>query len=181
MRPHLLGDRRAISREGMAALGFALTVLLIGITGGLLMQSGERLTEGGPLLTVEADTVDAANGPDGQWLRIRHDGGDTIDVANVTINVTVPDQRKRATLTGLPTDGLEQTDYKGNHMFTLGADGVKGAALASEGDDQWSAGEVIAVRIEPRRLDLQSGDTVRVAIRYDPESRQLYSEALDVT
>jgi hypothetical protein len=176
----LLGDRRAVSKEGMAALGFALTVAMIGVTGALLMQSGDSLTGGGPILSVEAETVDASNDPDGQWLRISHGSGDTVDVANLTINVTVPDHRKRARLHGLPTDELEQSDYEGNHVFTLGPDGVDGAAVASDTDGQWGAGEVIAVRIESQRVDLQPGETVRVTVRYDPEDSRLYSETVEV-
>lgn len=176
----LLDDRRAISKEGMAALGFALTVVMIGVTGALLMQSGDRLTGGGPILGAEAEPVDASNGPDGQWLRISHTSGDTVDVANLSINVTISDHRRRARLHGLPTDRLEQSDYEGNHVFTLGPDGVDGAAVASDTDERWGAGETIAVRIEPRRVDLQPGETVRVTVRYVPEDRQVYSETVEV-
>lgn len=176
----LLGDRRAVSKEGMAALGFALTVVMIGVTGALLMQSGDSLTGGGPILSAETETLDASNGPDGQWLRISHASGDAVDVANLSINVTISDHRKRTRLHGLPTDELEQSDYEGNHVFTLGPDGVDGAAVASDTDQQWGAGETIAVRIEPRRVDLQPGDIVRVTVRYIPEDRPVYSETVEV-
>lgn len=174
-----LRDRRAISKEGMAAVGFAFTVLIIGVMGGLLMQSGDLLTGGGPLLSAETDQIDASN-DDGQWVRISHESGDTVDVANLTINVTIPDHRRRATLHGLPTDELEQSDYEGNHVFTLGRGGVDGAAVANDTDRQWGAGDTIAVRIEPRRVDLQPGESVRVTVLYDPENREVYSETVAV-
>lgn len=173
-------DQRGISKEGMAALGFALTVVMIGVTGGLLMQSGEQLSKGGPILSADADRIDAANGPDGQWIRIRHQSGDTVDVANLTVNVSISDHRKRARLHGLPTDAIRQDDYEGNHVFTIGPDGVDGAARESDTDGRWAAGEQLALRIEPRRVDLQPGETVRVTIRHEPENKQLYSETIEV-
>jgi len=179
MYDSIVRDRRAISKEGMVAVGFAFTVLMIGVMGGLLMQSGGLLTGGGPILSAETEQIDASN-DDGQWVRINHASGDTVDMANLTINVTISDHQKRATLHGLPTEGIESSDYEGNHLFTLGPDGVDGAALANDTDRQWSSGETIAVRIEPRRVDLQPGESVRVTVRYDPENRQVYSETVAV-
>lgn len=172
--------RRGISKEGMAALGFALTVLMMGVTGGILMQSGDQLSEGGPFLTASADPIDASNGPDGQWLRISHESGDGVDVSNLTVNVSISSHRKRAHLYGLPTDGIRQSDYDGNHVFTIGPDGVDGAAIANGTDGRWTAGEVIALRIEPERVDLEHGQSVRVSIHHVPENRRLYSETVNV-
>jgi hypothetical protein len=180
MHDPISDDRRGISKEGMAALGFAFTVAMMGVAGGLLMHSGDQLSDGGPILTAESGPIDASNERDGQWIRIRHESGDTIDVKNITINVSIPGHRMRATLHGLPTDGIRQDDYEGNHVFTIGPGGVGGAAVASGSDGQWAAGEQIALRIEPRRVDLQPGETVRVSIRYDPEKKQVYREEVDV-
>lgn len=170
---------RAISKEGMAAIGFGLTVLMMAVSGGLLMQTGDDLSEGGPIATASAEPIDASNSPDGQWVRITHESGQTLDVSNLTLNVSVPDHRKRATLTGLPTDGIEQSDYEGNHVFTLGPAGVDGVARA-DSDATWAAGETIAVRIEDKRVDLVPGETVRVTIRHTGEQQRVFRERVDV-
>lgn len=172
-------DDRGISKEGMAAIGFGLTVLMMAVTGGLLMQTGDDLSEGGPIVSASADPIDASNGPDGQWIRITHENGATLDVANLTVNVSVPDHRKRASITGLPTDGIRQRDYTGNHLFTLGPGGVDGAA-ASDGDGRWTAGETLALRVEPSRTDLRKGETVRVTVYHTEENERLVRETIDV-
>lgn len=179
--PRFTTADRAVSKEGMAAIAFGLTILMIGITGGLLMQTGESLNDGGPVLTASAAPADASNGPEGQWLRIKHENGKTVAVSNLTINVTLPEHRKRASLHGLPTDELRQSDYDGNHVFTLGTGGVADAATVGGGDRQWAAGERLSVRFEERRVDLELGQTIQVKIRHTGEQRTLYSETVAVT
>jgi hypothetical protein len=173
-------DRRGISKEGMAALGFALTVAMMGVTGGILMQTSDDLSSGGPIVSAEAESIDASNSLDSQWVRIRHETGDSLDVANLTINVSIPAHRVRARLTGIPTDGIRQSDYTGNHVFTIGPPGVDGALRANDTDGRWTSGEVLAFRIEPRRVDLRPDQTVTVTIRHEPEDKRLYRETIDV-
>jgi FlaG/FlaF family flagellin (archaellin) len=144
------------------------------------MQTGGSLSAGGPILSASVEPVDAANGPEGQWLRLTHESGDAVDVANLSIGVTVPAGPKRATVHGLPTANLRQDDYTGNHLFTLGSAGVAGEASTEEGDGVWTAGETIALRIEPSRVDLEPGQTVKVSVYHVAEERQLYSETAEV-
>jgi len=164
----------------MAAIAFALTIAMMAVTGGLLIQSGDDLDAGGPILSAKTEPVDASNGPDGQWLRIVHESGDNVDVANLSINVTIRDHRKRATVHGLPTAELTQDDYTGNHLFTIGAGGVGGEATPNESDGVWTAGETIELRIEHSRVDLQPGENVRVSIYHVPRARQLFSGTVQV-
>jgi len=171
---------RALSKEGMAAIAFALTIAMMAVTGGLLIQSGDDLDAGGPILSASVEPIDASNGPDGQWLRIVHESGDTVDVANLSINVTIRDHRKRASVRGLPSEGLSQADYTGNHLFTLGRSGVAGEATPGDGDGVWTAGETIELRIEPGRVDLQPGENVHVSIYHVPRARQLFSGTANV-
>jgi len=180
MPGHTSRGQQTISKEGMAALAFALTVAMMGVTGGLLIQGSGGLSDGGPIVTATTDPVDASNGPDGQWLRIGHESGDIIDVGNLTVEVSVPSENKRASIHGLPTDYLRQDDYDGNHLFTIGPHGVADAAEHNDTDRAWTAGEDIAVRIEPRRVDLEAGDEVRVTVVHDPTSKQLYEASVDV-
>jgi len=181
MRGRRLADGdRAISKEGMAAIAFALTVAMMAVTGGLLIQSSGSISAGGPLLSVSAEPIDASNDGSGQWIRITHESGDAVDVVNLSINVSVPDHRKRATVHGLPTERLTQDDYTGNHLFTIGRSGIDGEASVNDSDGVWVAGETIELRIEPSRTDLTPDNTVRVSIYHVAERRQLYSETIPV-
>lgn len=177
----LAGGDRAISKVGMAAIAFALTIAMMAVTGGLLIQSSGEISAGGPILSASADVIDADNGESGQWVKITHDSGDAVDVANLSVNVSVPDHRKRATVHGLPTEKLSQGDYTGNHLFTLGRAGIAGEATTNDSDGVWVSGETIEFRIEPGRTDLTPGETVRVSIYHVVERRQLYSEEIPVS
>ncbi|WP_436932158.1 hypothetical protein [Halosimplex halobium] len=171
---------RAISREGMAALGFGLTVLMIGVTGGLLMQTGDSLSDGGPILSTSSEPVHAT-GPTSGWVRISHESGDTVDVADVDLIVSLPDHDKRARLHGLPTERLTQDDYSGNHVFTRGRTGIDGAIAAPNGSGaRLAASDEIAFRIEQRRVPLEPGQTVTVTLRHTESETRLARERIDV-
>ena len=171
---------RAISQEGMAALGFGLTVLMIGIAGGLLMQSGDSLSDGGPILSTSSEPVHAT-GPEAGWVRITHESGDTVDVADIDLIVSLPDHDKRARLHGLPTRRLTQDDYSGNHVFTRGRAGIDGAIAAENGSDaKLEASDEIAFRIEQRRVPLAVGQTVTVTVRHTESETRLARERIDV-
>ncbi|WP_459192131.1 hypothetical protein [Halosimplex sp. J119] len=177
---HRAADR-AVSKEGMAALGFGLTVLMMAITGGLLMQTSDSLSEGGPILSTSADPIHAS-GDDAQWIRIAHESGDTVALAEIDLIVNLPDHNKRARLHGLPTQRLTQDDYSGNHIFTRGRPGIDGVAAAPNGSGaQFDAGGEIAVRIEQRRVDLRSGQTVEVTLRHTESETVLSEERITVT
>jgi FlaG/FlaF family flagellin (archaellin) len=180
MKRRVLGAAdRAVSQEGMAALGFGLTVLMIAVAGGLLMQSGDSLSDGGPILSTSSDPVHAT-GPDSQWVRITHESGDSVDVADVDIVVSLPDHDKRARLHGLPTERLTQDDYSGNHVFTRGRAGIDGAIAVADGDAELGASDEVAVRIEQRRVDLEPGQTVTVTLRHTESETRLARERIDV-
>jgi hypothetical protein len=171
---------RAISREGMAALGFGLTVLMIGVAGGLLMQTSDSLSDGGPILSTNSESVHAT-GPDSGWVRITHESGDTVDVADIDLVVSLPDHDKRARLHGLPTRRLTQDDYSGNHVFTRGRAGIDGAIAAANGSDaKLEASDQIAFRIEQRRVPLEPGKTVTVTIRHTESDTRLARARIDV-
>jgi FlaG/FlaF family flagellin (archaellin) len=181
----MIGDRlgavdRGISKEGMAAVAFGLTVLMMAVTGGLLMQTSDSLTDGGPTLATSADPV-TASGENSQWVRIAHESGDTVAVADIEVVVTLPDHDKRARLHGLPTERLTQDDYAGNHVFTRGTDGVDGVVAAPDGSDaRFEAGDEIALRIEQRRVDLVAGQTVEVELRHTESDTRLSRERISV-
>lgn len=170
---------RAVSQEGMAALGFGLTVLMIAVAGGLLMQSGDSLSDGGPILSTSSEPVHAT-GADSGWVRIAHESGDTVDVADVDVVVSLPDHDKRARLHALPTERLTQDDYSGNHVFARGRAGIDGAIATADGDAKLEASDEIAFRIEQRRVPLEPGQTVTVTLRHTESETRLARERIDV-
>jgi len=173
------GDR-AISKETMAGVAFGLTVLMMAVTGGLLMQTSDSLSDGGPILSTSADPV-SASGENSQWVRIAHESGDTVPVAEIEVVVTLPDHDKRARLHGLPTERLTQDDYSGNHIFTRGTRGIDGAVAAPNGSAaRFEAGDEIAVRIEQRRVDLVAGQTVEIELRHTESGTRLSRERISV-
>jgi len=171
---------RAISREGMAALGFGLTVLMIAIAGGLLMQTSDSLSDGGPILSVNAEPVHTS-GQHSQWVRMKHASGDTVAVSNLALVVKLPDHTKRARLHGIPTERLTQDDYSGNHIFTRGRKGIDGVIAAPNGSGATlEAGDTMAFRIEERRVDLQPGQRIEIVVHHTESETILAREDLNV-
>jgi FlaG/FlaF family flagellin (archaellin) len=169
------GGDRGLSREGVAALGFGLTIVMMAVVGGVLMGVGDSLSGSGPVVSATAEPVVPGDGPDDQWVRIRHDSGDTIAVENLTVEVWIPAHRMRATLHNLPTAKINRTwtDYDGNHVFTTGEGGIAGEIDADETDGAWSSTETIGFRIEDRRVPLEDGQEVVVTVRHEPSETKL--------
>jgi len=161
-------SERGISKEGVAALGFGLTVVMMAVVGAALMQTGENLSGGGPIVSTSADEVEPGTGPDAQWVRIYHEGGETVDVRNLSIIVRLPDHNKRSTLSDLPTAAINPSNYDHNHIFTLEREGtgIAGAIDANETDGSWRADESFAFRLEPSRVRLEDGQQVVVVLRH---------------
>lgn len=171
---------RAISREGMAALGFGLTVLMMAIAGGLLMQTSDSLSDGGPILSVDAEPV-PTSGPYSQWVRFKHTSGDTVAVSDLELVVKLPDHTKRARLHGMPTDRLTQDDYSGNHIFTRGRKGIDGVVAEPNGSGAvFEASDAVAFRIEKQRVNLEAGQTVEIVLHHTESDTVLAREEINV-
>jgi hypothetical protein len=175
-------DERGISPEGVAALGFGLTILMLAVVGAGLLQLDDSLSSNQPVISTTAEPVHGGTGLNDQWVRIHHDNGERIDVANITITVWLPDHRKRATLQNLPTDRLEQSNYgdNQNHIFTLGEYGIEGPLETNANDNTWTAGETIGVRLSHERVPLEPGQRVEVTIRHTPTDATLVETTLTV-
>jgi len=177
----LATDTRGLSREAVLAIGFGLTVAMMAVVGGVLMQMDGALadTSSGPTVSTSVDSVTAGDGPNDQWVRIQHDSGPQIDTANVTITVWLPEHRKRSTLERLPTEGIEPDDYDHNHIYTLGDRGIEGP-IDADGDRTWSAGETISFQIAHERVALEPGQRVNVTITHVPTDSTLVDRSLVV-
>lgn len=175
----LATDRRGLSREGVVALGFGLTIAMMAVVGGVLMQTEGALDDAssGPTVSTSAESLTAGDGPDDQWVRINHEQGARIAAENVSITVWLPEHHKRSTLEALPTDRVEPDDYDHNHIFTLGDRGI-GGAIDAENDDAWSAGETISFRLSSERVRLQPGHRVNVTVTHVPSETTLGEHSL---
>lgn len=173
---------RGLSREGVAALGFGMTIVMMAVVGGVLMGVGDSLDGGTPVVSASADTVVAGDGPNDQWVRLTHDSGQTVAVENLSVEVWIPAHRMRATLHNLPTAKINRTwtDYDGNHVFTTGQGGISGAIDADESDGTWSGGEQIGFRIEDRRVPLENGQEIVVTLHHESTETELTTLRLTV-
>jgi hypothetical protein len=137
---------------------------MIAAVGIVLMGVGDDLDDGGPTMSMSADPVDPANDRCCQRVRIHHETGDMVALEHLEIRVTFSDHDKRARFHDLPTAVVDQGDYSGHHVFSLGDVGIGGVADADNGASTFGAGDYIEFRIEPKRVDLTAGETVTVAV-----------------
>lgn len=141
----------------------ALGVFVIGGEGAV--NTGPKVeTEAGPFVSGETGV-----GGEDQTVVIRHTGGDTIDMTEASIHVSIPDKGREATLVNLPVgDRLDlEANVDGMDMFDRGFGGVGGAITSTE----WSEGQELRFRIKYSAggMRLQPGDTVVVRME-DEES-----------
>ncbi|MFB6183345.1 MAG: type IV pilin [Haloarculaceae archaeon] len=149
-------------------------VVLLGVVGLLVASVGtavtalDRPTAATPRVTVAASVVAADGYPDGQTVRLRHEGGDPIDVSRLAVVVTVPDGR-RARASGFPTLRLTAAHRSGADLFDRSYAGVDGELDASTSDGTWSPGERLEVRLARGRVDLRPGERVGVTVVRRPD------------
>lgn len=163
--------------SGMDAskLKIALIVAVIvvpAIAIGVFVIGGEGALNTGPSVEAEAGPFvsgETGVGGEDQTVVIRHAGGDTIDMTEASIHVSIPNQGREATLVNLPVgDRIDlEANVEGMDMFDRGFGGVGGAVTSTE----WSEGEELRFRIKYSAggARLQPGDTVLVRME-DEES-----------
>jgi FlaG/FlaF family flagellin (archaellin) len=126
-------------------------------------------------------TVDATNGyPDGQQIRLTHEGGDPLAVRDLALVVTV-EGGVHPRLTGFPTRRLTADNVAGEHVFDRSYAGVDGAIDAAHTDGRWTAGETAAVRVAQADLDIRLADRVAVRVVHRPTGVTLVAETVRAT
>jgi FlaG/FlaF family flagellin (archaellin) len=156
----------------------AVTAVLGATVAGLVAAHGVGAAPPQAHLSV---TVDATDGyPDGQQIRLTHEGGDPLAVRDLALVVTV-EGGVHARLTGFPTRRLTADNVAGDHVFDRSYAGVDGAVDAAHTDGRWTAGERATVRVAQTDLDVQSGDSVTVRVVHRPTGATLVAATVRAT
>ncbi|WP_436911160.1 type IV pilin [Halosimplex marinum] len=164
-RPSRRSDRAASPVVGVVVL-VGVTVLLASTVVAAVGLDRAR-PQPAPQVSLDAELSATDGWPDGQRLRIVHEGGDTLSVADLAVVVAFERTGDRARLSGFPTGRLTDEHRRGADLFDRTYAGVDGALDATQTDGRWTAGETATVRIAQGELDVRPGDraTVRVVHR----------------
>jgi len=121
-----------------------------------------------PQASLDADLSATDGWPDGQRLRLVHEGGDTLAVADLAVVVEFERTGERARLSGFPTRRLTDQHRSGADLFDRTYAGVDGELDAIHTDGRWSAGETASVRIAQGELDVRPGDRATIRVVHEP-------------
>ncbi|WP_167837386.1 type IV pilin [Halosimplex halophilum] len=170
-REPLRSDRAATPVVGVVLL-VGVTVLLAAVAAAAVGFEGAR-PEPAPQASLDAELSATDGWPDGQRLRLVHEGGDTLAVADLAVVVAFERTGDRARLSGFPTRRLTDEHVRGADLFDRTYAGVDGALDAAHTDGQWAAGETASVRIAQNELDVRPGDRAAVRVIHRPTGAQL--------
>ncbi|WP_123535217.1 type IV pilin [Halosimplex salinum] len=163
-------QRRRSNRATSPVVGcvvlVGLTVLLASVAVAAVGIDGAR-PESTPQAHLSAELSATDGWPDGQRLRLVHEAGDTLAVADLAVVVEVERTGEATRAREFPTRRLTDDHVRGADLFDRTYAGVDGELDAAHTDGRWESGEAASVRIAQRAVDLRSGDraTVRVIHR----------------
>ncbi|WP_436930081.1 type IV pilin [Halosimplex halobium] len=170
-RPPPGSDRAATPVVGVVLL-VGLAVLLAAVAAAAVGFEGARPGTA-PQARVDAELSATDGWPDGQRLRLVHEAGDTLAVADLALVVGFERTGDRARLSGFPTRRLTDEHVRGADLFDRTYAGVDGALDAAHTDGRWAAGETASVRIAQHELDVRPGDRAVVRLIHRPTGAQL--------
>lgn len=165
-RQPLGSDRAATPVVGVVLL-VGLAVLLASVAVAAVGFDRAR-PEQTPQVDLDADLSATDGWPDGQRLRLVHEGGDTLTVADLAVVVEFERTGAHARLSGFPTRRLTEDRRRGADLFDRTYAGVDGALDAVHTDGQWTAGETASVRIAQNELDVRPGERATVRVVHEP-------------
>jgi len=172
-RPPLASDRAATPVVGVVLL-VGLTVLLASVAVAVAAVGFDRARpEPAPQVRLDADLSATDGWPDGQRLRLVHEGGDTLTVADLAVVVAFERTGAHARLSGFPTRRLTDEHRRGADLFDRTHAGVDGELDAAHTDERWTAGETASVRIAQGEFDVRPGERATVAVIHRPTGAQL--------
>lgn len=170
---------RALSPVVGVVVLVGLTLVLAVTVSATAMGFTDELTGPAPTVAQSSGTYDryAAGGGryDEQVVRITHEGGDTLTVANLELVVDASDAcGQTGRLVNLPAEGDDPRPTSryvgGDDIFDNSANSVEGPIGTGDVDDdgEWSAGETAQFRLATRACRVDSGDTLVVRIVHTP-------------
>ena len=180
---------RAVSPVVGVGVLVGLTLLLAVSLSATTLGFTDELTDPAPTVAAASGSYDryAAGGGryDEQVVRITHEGGDTLTVADLAIAVDASDAcGKTGRLVNLPIeddDPRPTTRYvRGDDIFDNSADSVEGPIGTGDVDDdgEWSAGETAQFRLATSECRVDSGDTILVRLVHTPTDSVLVDQPI---
>jgi len=170
---------RALSPVVGAVLLVGLTLLLAATLSATALGLTDELTGPAPVVSQSSGTYERYASGGGRYteqvVRITHEGGDTLTVADLELVVDASDAcGQTGRLVNLPADGDDPRPtsryVRGDDIFDNSADSVEGPIGTGDVDDdgEWSAGETAQFRLATRSCRVEPGDTVVVRIVHTP-------------
>lgn len=172
-------DDRALSPVVGVVLLVGLAVLLGATVSATALGFTDKLTGAAPTVAGSSGTYERYAGDGGRYteqvVRITHEGGDTLTVADLAVVVDASDAcGKTGRLVNLPAEGDDPRPtsryVRGDDIFDNAANSVEGPIGTGDVDDdgEWSAGETAQFRLATRACRVAPGDTLVVRIVHTP-------------
>lgn len=176
-------NTRGVTSTVAVVLLVAVTVIVAATVSATVLGLGSELREPGPTVGESSGQLIAdAPGSSDQTVRITHEAGDPIPVAEIEIVVQACGEQGR--LVNLPAadgDPRPTVDYvEGDDVFDNSFNAVSGP-IGEDGrtvDGQWTAGETATFRIANGACSLDAGDTAVVRIVHEPSGSVVIAERL---
>jgi len=180
-----VSDSRGASAVVSNLLLIAVVVVLASVISVFALGFAEETRNPGP--TVSDSSAQYRTGSttcDTDIVRLTHNAGDTVQLAETRTIVRLPDSGgTEATITGFPTDGttLDSSDYDdpGNIVYSNGCVGGE-AAEGDGGTGDWAAGTSFSFKLNSGSGDIEPGDTIDVLVVHEPSDAILVKHSLSV-
>ena len=163
---------RAVSPVVGVVLLVALTALLSSVALATVGFDRARL-QSTPQAHLSAELSADDGWPEGQRLRLVHEAGDTLAVADLAVVVEFEAVGACATLGEFPTRRLTGDHVRGSALFDRTYAGVDGELDAAYTDGQWKSGETASLRVAQRAYDVRPGDRAVVRVVHRPTGAAL--------
>lgn len=184
-RPHAPGCRAVTPVVGVVIL-VALTVVLAAMVSAAALAYADELADPAPTVARSSGEYDRYATGGGRYteqvVRITHEAGDTLTVANLELVVDACGRTGR--LVNLPVDGDDPrpaTRYvRGEDVFDNSYGAIEGPIGTGDVDDdgEWSAGETTQFRLATGECALESGDSITVRVVHTPTGSVLIAESI---
>jgi flagellin-like protein len=180
---------RAVSPVVGVVLLVGLTLLLAATVSATALGFTDQLTGSSPTVVASGGSyeryADGGGRYTGQVIRITHEGGDTLTVADLELAVDASDAcGKTGRLVNLPVDGDDPRPtsryVRGDDVFDNSPNSVEGAIGTGDVDDdgEWSAGETAQFRLATGDCRLDAGDTVVVRLVHVPTGTTIIDQPI---
>lgn len=158
---------RAVSPVVGVVLLVALTALLSSVALATVGFDRARL-QSTPQAHLSAELSATDGWPDGQRLRLVHEAGDTLAVADLAVVVEFDAVDAQTRVREFPTRRLTGDHVRGPTLFDRTYAGVDGELDAAHTDGQWESGETASLRVAQRAYDVRPDDRAVVRVVHRP-------------